>query len=68
MKHTLAAAAVLASLFAGNASAQSSVTVYGLLDAGLTSEHGAVPSPSWPPACSRAAASASRARKTWATI
>ncbi|MGK5047543.1 porin [Janthinobacterium sp. GB4P2] len=40
MKHTLVAAAVLATLFAGSASAQSSVTVYGLLDAGLTSEHG----------------------------
>ena len=40
MKHTLVAAAILASFFAGNASAQSSVTVYGLLDAGLTSEHG----------------------------
>ena len=40
MKHTLVAAAILASFFAGSASAQSSVTVYGLLDAGLTSEHG----------------------------
>ena len=39
MKKTLLAIAILTS-FAGAASAQSSVTVYGLLDAGITSEHG----------------------------
>lgn len=41
MKKSLLALAVLAS-FAGAASAQSSVTVYGLVDAGITHETGAV--------------------------
>lgn len=41
MKKTLLALAVLAS-FAGVASAQSNVTVYGLVDAGITRETGAV--------------------------